>query len=76
MFRLLFVWGIVSWITALIFQLLGTEIIEFDSEMLTIRKEFHGWEVKREYRVKECRELKWMQGAEDTPQRLQCRIWS
>src|SRR6266851_4044125 len=44
--RLLIVWGIVSGIAGLIFQLSGTEIIEFDSERLTIRKEIHGWERK------------------------------
>jgi hypothetical protein len=74
MFRLLFVWGIVSGIAAPIFQLSGTEIIEFDSESMTIRKEIHGWERKREYSVRECSELEWTRGAEDTPQRLQCKI--
>src|SRR5215472_7444461 len=65
LFRILFVWAFVSGIAALIFQLSGTEIIEFDSERLTIRKEIHGWERKRKYRVKECHELEWMEGAEN-----------
>jgi hypothetical protein len=73
LFRVLFVWALVSGAAALIFQLSGTEIIEIDSEKLTVRKEFHGWERKREYSVKECHELEWMQCAENTPQRLQCK---
>jgi hypothetical protein len=71
MFRALFVCGLVSSAAAVIFQLSGTEIIEIDSDKLTVRKEVHGWERKREYSIKECRELEWMQSAEDTPQRLQ-----
>ena len=73
-FHLLFVWGILSGIAGLIFQLAGTEIIEFDAKKLTICKEIHGWERKREYNVNECRELEWMQGAEDTPPKIQCKI--
>jgi hypothetical protein len=71
LFRVLFVSGTLSGAAALIFQLSGTEIIEISSEKLTVRKEIHGWERKRDYRIKECRELEWMQGAEDTPQSLQ-----
>lgn len=71
LFRVLCVSGTLSGAAALIFQLSGTEIIEISSEMLTVRKEIHGWERKREYSVNECRELQWIQGAEDTPQSLQ-----
>jgi hypothetical protein len=71
LFRVLFVLGTLSGVAALVFQLSGTEIIEFSSEKLTVRKEIRGWERKREYRIKDCHELEWMQGAEDTPQSLQ-----
>jgi hypothetical protein len=71
LFRVLFVSGTLSGAAALVFQLSGTEIIEISSDKLTVRKEIHGWERKREYSTKECRELQWMQGAEDTPQSLQ-----
>jgi hypothetical protein len=70
LFRVLFVSAVVSGVVALLFQLSGTEIIEISSDILTVRKEIHGWERKREYSIKECRELEWMQGAEDTPQSL------
>lgn len=73
MFRVLSVWAIVSAIAALIFQWSGTEIIEFSSGRLTIRKEIRGWERRRDYSVKECHELEWIQGAEDLPTRLQCK---
>jgi hypothetical protein len=71
LFRVLFVSGILSGTAALVFQLSGTEIIEISSDKLTVRKEIHGWERKRDYGIKECRELQWIQGAEDTPQSLQ-----
>jgi len=71
LFRVLFVWGTLSGAAALVFQFSGTEIIEISSEKLTVWKEIHGWERKREYSVNECRELQWMQGAEGTPQSLQ-----
>jgi hypothetical protein len=71
LFRVLFVSGTLSAAAALIFQLSGTEIIEISSDKITVRKEIHGWERKREYSIKECRELEWVQGAEDTPQSLQ-----
>jgi len=71
LFRAIFVLGTLSGTGGLIFQLPGTEIIEISSEKLTVRKEIHGWERKREYATKECCELEWMQAAEDTPQSLQ-----
>lgn len=37
--------------------------------MLT--KDIHGWERKREYEIKECRELEWVEGREDKSERLQ-----
>lgn len=69
--RVLFVIGTLSGAAALLFQLSGTEVIEISSERLTVRKGIHGWERMREYPLQECRELEWMQGAEDTPQSLQ-----
>jgi hypothetical protein len=66
--------GLVSGMAGLIFQFSGTEIIEFDSNKITLRKEVHGWERKREYEIKECRELEWMEGSKNTPQRLQFKI--
>lgn len=72
--RVLFIGALASSTAALVFQLSGTEIIEIDAERLVVRKEVHGWERKREYSVKECRESEWMQSAEDTPRRLQCKI--
>jgi hypothetical protein len=71
LYRALFVSGTLSCAAVLLFQFSGSEIIEIGSEKLTVRKGIHGWERTREYSIKECRELEWMQGAEDTPQRLQ-----
>ena len=72
--RGVFIFAVVSGAMGLIFQFSGTEIIEIDSNKITLRKEVHGWERKREYEIKECRELEWMEGSEDTPERLQFKI--
>jgi hypothetical protein len=39
-----------------------------------ICKDIRGWEQMREYEIKECRELEWMEPLEGTPQRLQFKI--
>jgi hypothetical protein len=43
-------------------ELLGEEVVEFDSQKLTVRKGIHGWERKREYDIAKCYELKWAPG--------------
>jgi hypothetical protein len=72
--RILFISALVADAAALTFQVAGTEIVEIDEQKLTVSKEVHGWEWKREYSIKECRELEWKQGAEGTPQGLGCKI--
>ena len=54
-----YVWGDVSTLIAFLYQLSGSEQIEFDSQKLTIRKSTVGWERTREYSVEECTELEW-----------------
>lgn len=73
-FRAVFVIGLLSGAAGLIFQISGTEVIEIDSNKMTLRKEVHGWERKREYEVRLCRELQWMERSEHSPQRLQFKI--
>lgn len=72
--RGVFILGLVSTVAGLIFQFSGAEIIEIGPNKITVRKEVHGWERKREYEIKECRELEWMEGSEDAPQVLQFKI--
>lgn len=52
----------VSTLGSSLYQFSGEEIIEIDSQKLTIRKGIHGWERKREYRIDECRDLEWDSG--------------
>lgn len=40
----------------------GEEVIEIDSQKLSIRKGIHGLEHKRDYQVDECRNLEWSAG--------------
>src|SRR5215467_6798070 len=58
-YRGAFIFALISGAIGLIFQLSGTEIIDIDSNKIGLRKEVHGWERKREYEIKECRELEW-----------------
>ncbi len=69
--HVLFVIALASGILGLIFQFSGVEILKIDSDKITLSKGVHGWERKREYENKRCRELEWMEGGEDTPRRLQ-----
>ncbi len=54
-----FIWGDVSTVLAFLYQLSGSEQIEFDPQKLTIRKTTVGWERTREYPVEDCTELEW-----------------
>jgi hypothetical protein len=74
--RVLFVWGFVSSAMALIYQLLVTQVAEFDSERMTLCKEIHGWERKKEYKIEECSELEWSEGSEGEHEVLKCRVGS
>jgi hypothetical protein len=60
--RLFWIFILVSALLSSIYQLFGEEVIEFDSQKLTIRKGIHGWERKREYQINECSELEWDKG--------------
>jgi hypothetical protein len=40
-----------------LYAFVAEENIEFDSQKLSIRKGFHGWERTREYRISECSNL-------------------
>jgi hypothetical protein len=72
--RALLLWGVVSTVPLLVYQFFGEEIIEFDSQKLTIRKGVRGWERKREYQIQDCRELGWEEGGEDTNDGLKLKV--
>jgi hypothetical protein len=52
---------------SLVYEFLGQEILEFDSQKLTIRKGVHGWERKRECPIERCSNLGWGQGRKGGP---------
>src|SRR5208282_4113526 len=74
LFHSVFVCVSVGAVLALIYQLSGTQIIEFDSRRLTICNEFHGWERKKEFRLEDCSELEWAEGSEGRPAGLKCKV--
>jgi hypothetical protein len=73
-FRGALTFALLSGVAGLIVQLTVTEIIEIDSNRITIRRDVNGWERIREYEIRDCRELEWMEASEGVPQRLQFKI--
>jgi len=65
---------LVSSVPMLVYQFLGEEIIEFDTQKMTIRKRIHGWEHMRQYQIESCKELKWEQGRSGRPPGLRCKV--
>jgi hypothetical protein len=74
LFHTVFIGGAISAALALVYQLSGSQVVEFDQQRLTTCKEIHGWERKREYKVEDCSELQWAEATEDEPSRLKCKV--
>lgn len=72
--RVLFVAFLVFGFLGLLYDFFGEEIIEFDSQKLSIRKGIHGWERKREYDIGECRDLEWDAGHKGNSSFLKCKV--
>ena len=73
--RALFIWADLSTIVALLYQLSGSEEVEFDPQNVTIRKNIIGWERTREYPVENCSELEWRASSEESRgSALQCKV--
>lgn len=68
--------GLLADAAALIYKLLGAEVVEFTEQHLTMYREMHGWERRREYPVKECHEMQWDEGSEGVPQGVMCKVGS
>lgn len=73
-FRGAITFGLASSVAGLILQFSVTEIIEIDMSKITIRKDIHGWDRIREYEIRGCRELEWMEASKGAPERLQFKI--
>lgn len=73
--RVLLLWAIASATVGWLYQLSGSETIEFSAQKLAISKETLGWNRTREHSVANCRELEWREpsGEGDTAG-LQCKI--
>ena len=52
---------------SLVYEFLGEEILEFDSQKLTISRGMHGWEQKREFPIEQCGSLEWNRGRKSGP---------
>jgi hypothetical protein len=73
--RGVWLWAIASAVVAWFYQLSGSEIIEFDAQKLTIRKDILGWQRTREYSIEDCHELEWREEkGKNGKCRLQCKV--
>jgi hypothetical protein len=74
-YRALLVWVTGSVCVAWLYQLSGSEVIEFDTQKLVISKQILGWNRAREYAIANCRDLEWHEptGEGDT-YGLQCKV--
>ncbi len=74
LFHVLFIWGFVSAALAMIYRLSVTQAVEFDSQRMRVRKDIHGWERAKEYRIEDCSELEWSEGSEGEREALKCKV--
>lgn len=73
--RALLAWVVATSVVGLFWQLSGSEIIEFDSQKLSVTKEIFGWNRTTEYAIEKCRELEWRdQEREAGHYGLQCKV--
>lgn len=73
-YRILFAWAVASAVIALFYQLSGSEVVEFDTQKLTISKQILGWNRTTEHPVSDCRELQWHTQSEGASYGLQCKV--
>jgi hypothetical protein len=66
--------AVVSAVVAWFYQLSESEVIEIDSQALTIRKNVLGWDRTSIYPTRDCGELQWREHSEDDHFGLQCKV--
>ena len=71
--RIIWIVILVSTLISSVYEFFGEEIIEIDSQRLTIRRGIHGWERVREYQIDECSDLEWKGGVEGGGSYLTCK---
>jgi hypothetical protein len=72
--RAIFLWGEIAGIIGWVYQLTGSEIIEFSSQKLTIRKDILVWQRIRENRIEDCSALGVHEQSEGDNYALQCKV--
>jgi hypothetical protein len=71
--RLIWIVILVSGLLGSVYEFFGEEIIELDSQKLTIRKGIHWWERKREYQITDSSNLQWEAGRKGRSY-LRCKV--
>jgi hypothetical protein len=72
--RVFIIWVLISGGIGSVFQFSVMQIIEFDALRLTVCKEIHGWERKKEYQVADCSGLEWVNASKGRSAGLQCKV--
>jgi hypothetical protein len=72
--RLIAGWGLLTAALALFYFLTGSEVIEFDQDNLTVRRNLLGWQRVSQYPVDECSELTWRDQQEKGEAALECKV--
>lgn len=72
--RLIAGWGLLTAAVALFYFLTSSEVIEFDQNSLTIRKNLLGWQRTLQYSIEECSELSWRNQEERGEAALECKV--
>jgi hypothetical protein len=72
--RLIAGWGLLIAGVALFYFLTSSEVIEFDRDNLTIRRNLLGWQRISRYPVEECSELTWRNQQESGEAALECKV--
>jgi hypothetical protein len=74
-YRILITLISLSALFAMLYQLCGEEVIEFDAQKLVIRREIFGWTFRSsEYPISECRELGCRAQKSEPGSRLECKV--
>jgi hypothetical protein len=66
-FRAIWIAILVAALLNEVHEFLAEEVLEFDSQKLTICKGVHGWERRREYPIEQCSDLGWRTGRRGGP---------
>ena len=73
-YKALIAWAAVGTFFGLLYQFSGSEVIEIDAQKLVIEKHISVWTRRKEFAIRDCRNLEWWEGNEDKSPGLRCKV--